>query len=502
VRARLPPRLLVALEVATIGVLGALLGLFVAGTVSAPVGPFQADLTLRPSVTGGSVVAVPPLGELEVRSHPGPVQFGVRITQLRDEAARSIVANPERLQDLGDEVAADVRSGLLRLALQTVLVTVLGAASLGFLVFRSWRRTLFAGATGLVLLLVTGAWTAATFDRQAITEPRFHGLLAIAPTAVGDVRDLVERFDAYSVQLGRLVSNVSELYAVTSRLPTFTPEDDTVRLLHVSDLHLNPAAWDIIRSVVEQFQVDVVLDTGDLTDWGSAPESRYVAEIATLGVPYVYVRGNHDSLATQEAVARLPNAVVLDGPEVVEVARLRFLGLGDPRFASDRSAFAGETKEEALISGGRLLGRSARTALEPPDVVAMHDQAMAHDLFGSARLVLAGHAHRRERHEDDGTLLLVQGSTGGAGLRALEPEEPTPYSLSVLYMDPVERSLLAYDEITLGGLGTTDARITRRVPTAVAEAATTGAEASPDGAGPDGAGGRGSTPAPAGPPPG
>jgi hypothetical protein len=41
----------------------------------------------------------------------------------------------------------------------------------------------------------------------------------------------------------------------------------------------------VMRTVVQQFGVDVVVDTGDLTDFGSEPESRYLDGIRRLGVP-------------------------------------------------------------------------------------------------------------------------------------------------------------------------------------------------------------------------
>jgi hypothetical protein len=77
--------------------------------------------------------------------------------------------------------------------------------------------------------------------------------------------------------------------------------------------------------------------------------------------------------------------------------------------------------------------------------------------------VLAGHTHRPSAETTDGTTLLVQGSTGGAGLRALEGDEPTDITLSVLYLDRTTGLLQAYDAITVGGLGLNDARISRRV---------------------------------------
>ena len=64
---------------------------------------------------------------------------------------------------------------------------------------------------------------------------------------------------------------------------------------------------------------------------------------------------------------------------------------------------------------------------------------------------------------DGGTLRFTEGSTGGGSLRGLEGEKPTPVQLSVLYFDRETRTLQAWDEITLGGLGLTSAQIERHV---------------------------------------
>jgi hypothetical protein len=64
---------------------------------------------------------------------------------------------------------------------------------------------------------------------------------------------------------------------------------------------------------------------------------------------------------------------------------------------------------------------------------------------------------------DGGTRLMVEGSTGGAGLRGLQGEYPEPLTCTVLYLDPATGALRAYDEITLGGLGETEVTIQRTV---------------------------------------
>ena len=112
----------------------------------------------------------------------------------------------------------------------------------------------------------------------------------------------------------------------------------------------------------------------------------------------------------------------------------------------------------------------------------VHDARIAADIGGEVPLVLAGHTHEpsderiEPAEEDEGsgdtdtteepppdTRLLVEGSTGGAGLRGLQGDEPEPLQASVLYFDPDTRELLAYDRISVKGLGETGATIDRHV---------------------------------------
>ena len=59
-------------------------------------------------------------------------------------------------------------------------------------------------------------------------------------------------------------------------------------------------------------------------------------------------------------------------------------------------------------------------------MLVFHDPADAATFDGAARTALFGHLHyRRVKQGAQGTWLMVQGSTGGSGLRALEPD-PDP----------------------------------------------------------------------------
>ncbi|MCM3523299.1 hypothetical protein M3677_16950, partial [Curtobacterium sp. P97] len=99
---------------------------------------------------------------------------------------------------------------------------------------------------------------------------------------------------------------------------------------------------------------------------------------------------------------------------------------------------------------------------DPPDIAMVHEPDQVPPLDGVVPLVLAGHTHEREVSVlEDGTRLMVEGSTGGAGLRGLQGEDPTPLACTVLYLDPTTGELTAYDEITLGGLGRSEVTIER-----------------------------------------
>ena len=490
---------------------GATLAVALFGRVPAKVGPFETTMSARPSLNGHTVVQLAPLGTIDLDTHDWPLAINLRVDQIGVADAERIARNPAAIDRLGDEAADEVRSALVGLVVRCTLVALAGGIAGALAARLSWRSVGVGAAVAGLLVLALGAGAAATFDERAVSEPRYTGLLTRAPTAVGDIEAVIDRFGEYRTQLSELVDNMATLYLAGAELPTFQPDGELIRVLHVSDIHLNPQAFDMIERLTEQFGVDAVADTGDLTDWGTSPEARLVDRIGDLDVPYVYVRGNHDSRAIQAAVADQPNAVVLDG-EAATVAGLRFWGIGDPRYTPDKSVQGDGTEQERALAFGPEAAEQLADH-EPPDVdVAMvHDQRVAVDLGGVVPLVLAGHTHNADEDriappdddadgtEDEGdgdsgtdstddadttggdgadadeagaeagedepaeTLLLVEGSTGGAGLRGLQGEEPEPLAASILYFDPETRELVAYDRITVAWLQDAGATIERHI---------------------------------------
>ncbi|WP_405693255.1 metallophosphoesterase [Streptomyces sp. NBC_01185] len=455
-----------ALGLLAVVVLGAWLGLLVVGSVRTPVGPMDTTMTLRPSVSGGTKINVSPLGALELDSHHAPVRLDVDVDQLDPERSQALVKHPERLSGLQDEVTHDVAAGTRELAVRSCVAVVSGATALGLVVYRRPRRALAAGGLALALLAASGVSAYATWNPKSVLEPKFSGLLSSAPSVVGDARSIVTEFDVYQQELARLVTNVTKLYDATSTLPVYKPDPATIRVLQVSDIHLNPAAWHIIGSLVEQYEIDVIIDSGDTMDHGTAAENGFLDPARDLGAPYVWVRGNHDSKETQAYLEKMKNVHVLDEGKAVTVAGVRIAGTGDPQFTPDRTRPTGGKAAEQL-AGMRLASalRDQKRAGTPVDIAVAHDPNAARETDGTVPLVLAGHVHHRVNELLPlGTRLKVEGSAGGGGLRAVQNEKPEKVRASVLYLDRSTRHLQAWDEITLGGLGLTTAEVSRHLP--------------------------------------
>ena len=461
-----------AFAVVCVALVGLLLGIELGAHGTYNIGPLDVRMSLHPSLHGGSRVEIPPLGALEAHTHDGPAQLSARVDQLDAAQAKQIVRDPSRIESESKKAVPQLTSALENLIFRAVLVGVASAFLLGLIFFRRVRRALLTGGVALAMLAVTLGIGWGTSHPENIREPRYEGLLTNVPAVIGDANSIYQNFGAYQGELVKLVTNMSHIYTNLSSLPDYQPNPDTVRVLHVSDLHLNPASFDVIRTIAEQFKAQLIIDTGDITDWGSEQENQYIADnyvssIGTLGVPYLYVRGNHDSAATAEAIAKQPNAVVLEDA-ITQVDGLTIAGIGDPRHTPDKSNGDNGKDETQVVAASKELAKTVkthnRTNADTVDIDMIHDPAGALPLKDTAPLILAGHMHKRATKKlDDATTLKVEGSTGAAGLRGLYHKKTTPFEMSMLYFDKNSGALQAYDAITISGIGQSDIDLQRTI---------------------------------------
>ncbi len=433
---------------AAVGVVGAWLGMLAWGSQTVPVGPFRIQLEAGFG-RGVTDIALPPLGRVTADTHLAPLRLRATLVDVQAQRlARALATRPTEELVAGMELEALDRLGPY--ALRLLGVALAGAAALGVAVFR--RRLRPTGAALVAALVVVGgseALTVATYRADAFLSPTFSGSLAAAPRLIGPVRAAGERIGYFRSELERIVDGALRAYRSIQANPL--GGEDVIAVLHVSDLHLSTLGFEFALQVAEGFDVDLVLDTGDLTSFGTGAEEFVLRYIPPFDRPYVFVRGNHDSLELQQAMARLPNAVVLDG-RAVQVAGLTIYGLGDPYFIERRGAPLEDREIAELVrSAGPRIAADLTELPRPPDLVAVHDERMAEAVFGLVPVVVSGHFHEAGARVVNGTIALRVGTTGGAGPTGFTPERDLPLSAEVLYFAPAvggePARLLAWDVV-------------------------------------------------------
>jgi predicted phosphodiesterase len=263
---------------------------------------------------------------------------------------------------------------------------------------------------------------------------------------IGPAQTAINRIDDFRAELSNVLGGAVRVYTSLEASPSTAAQE--IRVLHISDIHLSPLGMTFASEVARAFNVAFVVDTGDITSFGTPAENLILSAIPAFGRPYVYVRGNHDSIALQEAVARVPGAVVLDD-RTKKIGGLTVYGLGDPIFTPNKLTLRTDEQLAGIVrsAGERVLAGVRRTA-EPPDVVAVHDDRMAEAAAGFVSLVVSGHFHKQSARVVDGTLFLRDGSTGGAGANVFTEQGGIPLEAEVLYFQrTVPPRLVAYDLI-------------------------------------------------------
>ena len=466
------------------GLLGGYLGWSIAPGANATVGPLAIHLNLEISPHGGSVLDLPPFGQVEFASHRGPLGVQASVVSVDERAAAQLVGSGDSLDQIAAGAPSVIRNAVIRAALLAALCTLTGAALVCWALSRRLRRVGQSVLMAMVPLVVSGLVAGFTFNPGAARQPEFTGLLSRAPYLAGQGRDMLNRLQSYRSGIADMVTAVSTVYARSEALPVLPKDQRLITILHISDVHLNPQAYDLTERLIGQFRADAVVDTGDVTTWGTAAESRTLDRIGELGVPYVFVRGNHDSRTTADYVASQDGARVLEG-RTAEVAGLRFAGIGDASFTPDGASDAGSlsSPEVAGVTARKLAGvvEAGSRRDRPVDVALIHNAAHPEALFGKVPLILSGHTHTRRTYLDpqSRTRVMVEGSTGGAGLTSgavenLENARPAPLEATLLYFSPTSGTerprLLAWDDVTVGGLGLSSVTVARTMADAPSSA--------------------------------
>jgi hypothetical protein len=430
-----------------IGIVGAWFALGAFGHQTATMGPFHVrfDAFFGRGLTD---IALPPLGTLRANTHLAPLHLRATLQDVDIDTLQPYLTSPGGPGRLAAQLERQTLDLTVPFAIWLLEIGSLGALTLGALVFREPRRAVAALLVGLIAVAAAEGLALQTYDARAFLTPSYTGTLALAPQLFGPVEGTIRRVGYFRDELERIVASAGQAYAAVEANPL--GRGDEITVLHISDIHLSTLGYGFALQLAQSFDVDMVLDTGDTGSFGTEAEEAILAWVPRFDRPYVFVRGSHDSVAFQQAVARYPNATVLDG-NATEVDGLEIYGLGDPYFVSARGAPKSDAQIVRLVqSVAPGLRDDVRALPRPPDIVAVHDERMAELAAGYVPVVASGHFHVNESRLENGTLYLQVGTTGGAGPTGFTPAGDVPFSAEILYFrasaDGTNR-LIAWDVV-------------------------------------------------------
>lgn len=417
---------------------------------------YSAKARVAPSLLKTSTMHLPTVfGDIELEfSGPLPapgvdtrVQVKEEITELFTRGRVDVAA----IMPDNAELREAVTEGLVELGWKFglgVLLTEVGAVGLWALGRRGvrWRTAapvVLAG--GLLATLVPAAAALLTYRTANVVEYRATGLL-------GTVQDNENLFSdiAHQAEVGsQYVRNLLALSAALQQefVPVEATQGDGARFLLVSDVH-GMNYYPLMRHIVAEQGIDAVIDSGDLLNFGRAPEGELAGiyeGIESLGVPYVFVRGNHDATSrTDENVLRrleqVPNVHLLEPTagayQEVEINGVRISGFNDWRYFGEVAEDFGAIQAEAARRYAAAVGEDL------PDIAVGHEP-FAMDRVNAAGVRLNGHMHVADLV---GNRIQVGSFTGGGlvnhfHLRQGEGDETAgelvggPYAFDVLAFD-------------------------------------------------------------------
>jgi predicted phosphodiesterase len=374
----------------------------------------------------------------------------------RQPAGRA--GNGVRLQDGGypsqrtiDALREDVERGVKEAVGKGLIAALLTATFVGWALRRSPRTTVAAGLLGVMVPAAFLGWTTRGYDLNAFKEPTYHGALRYAPALIELVQSRVNAVGTMQAELGETVREFSTYYAQPQTFAAGGTMPNTVRVLAVSDLHVDPVGFKLESTLADTYHVSAILDAGDLSNFATPIEITVLRNYLDTRYPRVFVPGNHESPEVVRTVDAMRNVTLLkDGMATVD--GITFYGLADPMsrregWEPDIAATEAESKAAAErlrsseASGGKL-----------PDIITVHNPRGGEAFAGLAPLIVSGHTHTADLGRFGTSWYVNGGTVGGVNFSKLAPDPHIAHGATILYYTKsLPRRLIAIDQISVFG---------------------------------------------------
>ena len=401
----------------------------VVATAVAPVSThttyYQASLSLSPNVLDHSrLQASTVFGDIEMGF--SGIAPGINVAPQVKADIATLLDKPDvglrSLEPSSAELGAAIHTAAVglgvRFAVGSALVALLIALLYAAVVRRRpWFRlvALSTVAWSVAALLMAAALTQ-TYRPSRQASFTGTGVLGVVQQNQSLLSDVATRSSQVAPYLRNLIALSTALQQ--NYTPTALDQPVALRLLFVSDLH-DGNQYSLMKTIVDDDRIDAVVDLGDLVDFGTPQEAEAAgmfSGIASLGVPYIFVRGNHDAMsatdtALLERMRKITNVILLqptaDSYTEVTMHGVRIAGFNDPRWFGDDGKNSPQKEQPAKKAFQKAYADRA-----PLDLVISHEPWAVEglDLGG---VVANGHMHTPDL---EGNRIQVGTFTGGGPL--------------------------------------------------------------------------------------
>lgn len=420
------------IKIALLGLVGSVLLVSLLGKQDVTIYAMDFDLELMIFDQGYTVINIPPLGTIRAKTHQLPLLFRITLGNVNLNRLSQLVAD-QPPTDILHSISQQLRHQVTVFIIRILAAAFLGGFGVGILFFHNYRRALFSGLVGLTAFAILVGSAVMTYDENAFAAPQYEGVIEAAPWLMGVAEEVLVAVEGLDDKMQVLSANLLRLFESLQFLSPLRQPGGELQVLHISDIHNNPLSLALVAQITEAFPVDVIVDTGDITDYGTPVEASLLQDIDALGLPYIFIPGNHDSPAVINAFEQLEHVTVLrEGFVTVEPHLLTIAGTSDPASASTEMAVPGR---DIYRQKAETLAARIESLEQPPAIIAAHHLYIVEEFTHLPVVLLHGHSHRPKISRQGESVLIDAGTTGGAGVRGLLDREETPYSMVLLHLD-------------------------------------------------------------------
>lgn len=409
-------------------------------------------LNFKLSWKGSTSIVLPPLGVLKSATHKAPIQIEIILQNINLDFIKSILDSALDKQGLILLFKKQFYKTLNALVAKTLLLGFLGGA-FGGIVFRlNKKEIILCSVIGLAIAVFLLTAVFVTYNMDAFNTPEYSGTLKAAPWIIGLLNKGYDQINELGKQLKKMSDNISTVFSQMESIDPIEGNSTVVKVLHVSDIHNNPAGYDFMEQVVKNFKIDFIIDTGDITDYGTPLEDMIIKDLGKLSVKYIYIPGNHDSQSVIDMLKKVKSVFVIDG-KMINIEGINILGFADP---ASKTGDIETPDEMKIMEQNAIIKNILNTSHNKPDILAVHNPRITENLSGEVPVILNGHTHKLNIYESKGSVVINAGSTGAAGIRGFQTNNDIFYSAVVLYFEKPQNNrkarLIASDIIKISNL--------------------------------------------------